>query len=125
MTNEFVPFNEARKALVAAYKARLTDPENLKRPMLAHGVRPKKLSLRDYGVYAALRGADYRKTNISANGADALGHIENELQHLQAVSKALSEGKDRTETLRVKMTPAMLDEAIAVLKPVVEAGLLF
>ncbi|MHD0644729.1 hypothetical protein ACYPKM_03785 [Pseudomonas aeruginosa] len=122
MTN-YVPFNAARKNLVKGYKAFLTNPENLKRPMNSYGNRRKMLQLSDYAVYAAIRGADYRKTNWNVGGKVAFAHLEAELASIKTKLKSLDEGRIEKLTTRVPMDREMAVELQSILEGVVAAGL--
>jgi hypothetical protein len=61
--NAYVPFDTNRKALIADLKAMLTHPEMKPFKDKVYGTKYPRLFLKDYAVYAALRGADYRKTS--------------------------------------------------------------
>ena len=71
MSDTFVEFSAARKSLIAHGKERLTNRDNLRREANEYGNRAKKLFLRDYAVYASVRGADYRKASHMEDGANA------------------------------------------------------
>lgn len=65
MSNTFVPFSTTRKQQIAYLRERLITLKPL--VDIEYGSKTKQLSLSDFVVYAALRGADFRKS-----GADAV-----------------------------------------------------
>lgn len=72
----FVPFTATRKAMIAATKALLTNPDNLKLDRNCYGNRIKHLFFEDYLTYAVMRGTDYRK----ASHPDGYGKAASELK---------------------------------------------
>lgn len=74
--NVFVPFTNARKAMIVSLKGILTDPKNMKFKRNMYGNKTNDLSFRDYVIYAALRGADYRKTSHMEDGENARSILE-------------------------------------------------
>lgn len=71
-TSEVAPFSEARRAMIAALKAFITDKGNMRPPRDQYGYRRKIIKFADYVVYAALRGADIRKTSHMEGGENAI-----------------------------------------------------
>ena len=61
--NAYVPFDTTRKSLIAQLKGMLTHPEMKPFKDPKYGTKYPRLFLKDYAVYAVLRGADYRKTS--------------------------------------------------------------
>lgn len=59
----YVPFDTTRKSLIAQLKGMLTHPEMKPFKDPTYGTKYPRLFLKDYAVYAALRGSDYRKTS--------------------------------------------------------------
>lgn len=78
--NAYVPFNSTRKDLIASLKAMLTDPEMKPYKRKDYGTKYPRLFLKDYALYAAVRGADYRKTSHlrdegAPNAKEALEYV--------------------------------------------------
>ncbi len=88
--NAYVPFTTTRKALIADLKAMLTHPDMKPVKDKVYGTKYPRLFLKDYAVYAALRGADYRKTShLRDQGApNAKEALESVLNDLRASLKA-------------------------------------
>lgn len=79
----YTPFSATRKAMIAHLKSRLTDRENIKLERNEYGNRIRKLFFQDYVIYAALRGADVRKTSHMPDGDNAI----EELKRWTSISK--------------------------------------
>lgn len=82
--NAYVPFNTTRKDLITSLKAMLTDPEMKPYKDKVYGTKYPRLFLKDYALYAAVRGADYRKTSHlrdsgAPNAKEALESVLNGL----------------------------------------------
>ena len=83
--NAYVPFDTTRKSLIAQLKGMLTHPEMKPFKDPTYGTKYSRLFLKDYAVYAALRGADYRKTSHlrdqgAPNAKEALEFVLNDLR---------------------------------------------
>lgn len=93
----FKPFTTTRKAMIQHMKARLVDPKNRPTKHPVYGTKFPALFLEDYAVYAALRGADYRKTSHMEDGGNAKEAIERAVRALSGLkeshSESLSQGK--------------------------------
>lgn len=82
----FTPFSAKRKAMISHLKSFLKDPEN--RPYKnVYGTKFQVLYLQDYAVYAALRGADYKKVSHMDDGSNARGAIETVISIIGAISE--------------------------------------
>ena len=75
-TETVVPFSEARRAMIATLKAFITDKGNMRPPRDEYGYRRKIIKFSDYVVYAALRGADIRKTSHMEGGENAIEALQ-------------------------------------------------
>lgn len=93
----FKPFTTTRKAMIQHVKARLVDPKNRPTKHPVYGTKFPALFLEDYAVYAALRGADYRKTSHMEDGGNAKEAIEFVIRKLSNIKEPqndlVSEGK--------------------------------
>lgn len=87
----FTPFTATRKAMIQHVKARLVNPENRPTKHPKYGNKNQVLFLNDYAVYAALRGANFRKTSHMVDGANAKEAIEGTIQYLASITEAKSE----------------------------------
>lgn len=94
----FTPFTATRKAMIRHIKGRLVNPENRPTRHPVYGNKYQALFLEDYAVYAALRGADFKKTSHMADGQNAKEAIEYVIKRLASIpeSKAeqIAEGKN-------------------------------
>lgn len=80
----YVEFSSTRKNLIASIKAIITDSENMRPPRDEYGYRAPKIFFRDYVLYAAVRGADWKKTShLYLEGAP------NAREELETLYKAL------------------------------------
>lgn len=98
--NAFVPFTAPRKAIIQHVKARLIDPKNRPTKDPEYGTKHQALFLSDYAVYAALRGADFRKTSHMEDGANAKASIETVIKEISAIPesrRSFVEGEDRAK----------------------------
>ena len=122
MTTTFIEFTAARKAMIAHTKGLLTDPKNLKREVVnEYGYRPKKLTLRDFVVYAALRGSDYRKASHPAgydNAKDELKTVLAKITNYTPENQPASVKKDLArfvpEGMPLDELKASLEQALAI-----------
>lgn len=88
--NAFVPFTAQRKAAIQHVKARLVDPKNRPTKDPQYGTKYSHLFLEDYAVYAALRGADFRKTSHMEDGANAKEAIQSAINQISAIPESRS-----------------------------------
>ncbi|MDU8350331.1 hypothetical protein RYA05_00295 [Pseudomonas syringae pv. actinidiae] len=98
--NAFVPFTATRKATIQHVKARLVDPKNRPTKDPKYGTKYPALFLKDYAVYAALRGADFRKTSHMEDGANAKAAIQGVIDEISGIAEARRsyvEGEARTK----------------------------
>jgi hypothetical protein len=122
MTTTFIEFTDARKAMIAHTKGLLTNPANLKREVVnEYGYRPKKLTLRDFVVYAALRGSDYRKASHPAGYDNAknelktvLAKITNYTPEKQPASVKKDLARFVPEGMPLDELKASLEQALAI-----------
>lgn len=85
MTNTFIEFTKTRKEQIDYLRERLMTerPERVEY-WGGHYGYSQPLHLADYVVYAALRGADYRKGDASVSGryaTEALSHVIRQLTY--------------------------------------------
>lgn len=119
--NTFVAFTPARKNMIIATKAMLTDPKNLKIDRNLYGNRIPHLFFQDYLVYAVMRGADFKK----ASHEDSLDMAK---QHLKWVVDSLDNYlKDKTSYFAKKASRYLPEEegeiAAAELKGLIDEAL--
>jgi len=88
--NTFVEFPADRKAIIVHIKGLLTNPEKLRRERDENHHRIKKLFLRDYVVYAAIRGADFRKACHEEGHKAARDHMQVVLRWIDENERAPS-----------------------------------
>lgn len=88
----FVPFTETRKKFIDHLRNRVITERPTRKVWTWGGIEhvtvDRPLSLRDYAVYAALRGADYRKGDHTGGSVATA-----ELTHLAKMYKAYGAGK--------------------------------
>ncbi|MFK4132417.1 hypothetical protein ACI2KR_09065 [Pseudomonas luteola] len=122
-TESFFPFSDIRKMLIQHLKSFLMDPEN--RPYRdEEGIKHQALYIQDYAVYAALRGADYKKVSHMANGENAriaLKHVVDQLDAVKVIQPNAGQNKNRSKRHPVNRylpegaTPEMLSELRTIL----------
>lgn len=83
----FVPFTATRKAMIAATKALLTNPDNLKLDRNHYGNRIKHLFFEDYLTYAVMRGTDYRKASHPDGYGKAVSELKGVVGRLESYIK--------------------------------------
>jgi hypothetical protein len=89
-TETFAPFSEKRKAMIKHLKAFLKSPEN--RPYKnTYGTKFQVLFLEDYAVYAALRGADFKKVSHMEEGENAREAIETVIKRIEGITEKSAE----------------------------------
>lgn len=78
---DFVQFTPARKAQIKYLRTRLmtVKPER----DVKYGTKYKRLFLTDFVVYAALRGADFRKGDHDAGGRGAIAAMQQVIRHIE------------------------------------------
>lgn len=114
-----VEFSAARKAMIRATKALLTNPENQKIERNRYGNKFPKLCFQDYLVYAVLRGANYEK----AAHEQSLGWAKSELRAVQNEAERVASKENAPLTkLLARYIPEGVD-GTAELKELIEAAL--
>lgn len=117
----FVPFTATRKAMIAATKALLTDPDNLKLTRNSYGNRIKHLFFEDYLTYAVLRGTDFRKASHPEGYDKAIGELKSIVSTLGSYIK---DDKGYHSKFATRYLPAEnASEAASELKALIEAAL--
>lgn len=87
----FTPYTATRKAMIQHVRARLINPENRPTKHPVYGNKNQVLFLQDYAVYAALRGADIRKTSHMPEGENAKEAIKQVLNRLSYLNESHAE----------------------------------
>lgn len=87
----FTPYSATRKAMIQHVRARLINPENRPTKHPVYGNKNQVLFLHDYAVYAALRGADIRKTSHMPEGENAKEAIKQVLNRLSYLNESHAE----------------------------------
>lgn len=103
--NAYVPFDTTRKSLIAQLKGMLTHPEMKPFKDPKYGTKYPRLFLKDYAVYAVLRGADYRKTSHlcdqgAPNAKEALESVLADLRRSLKSPEALAKSTYMHSTVK-------------------------
>jgi hypothetical protein len=90
--------------MIKHVKAFLTSVDN--RPHKnKHGTKFQALFLEDYAVYAALRGADFKKVSHMEDGANAREAIESAISKIDSYSEKSAE---RIKTRQLQITSVVI-----------------